>query len=355
MTKTEVLALVVTVIGVVSFAAIFTILYMSFAKSTISEIKSGKRDIDLLDEVIYEQQTRVKRKKEITGTIKSVIFFTFIAFVTPLFIFSIINKIQGNITMLGDRSLMIVASGSMSEKHESDLVFLQNYDNQFQQFDIIVLEKVDNPYSLRVGDVIAFRTKDGTNVIHRIREVKFGYFVTQGDAVGKSDGYEPTHEQVLGRYVSKRIPLIGIFVIFFQSPAGIITVLSLLYCLLMIDSITKRIDKAQNKRVEQLAVALDFKDEKDAKLFDAKYSETIYYKGFAYHFNEDGFLSKEEILDGPYVDKSEDTIIKVVENDEKTVVSEVVITTEEKAQKSISDDFDACEEKQENKKGEENA
>ena len=92
MDKIEILALVVTSIGVVSFAAIFTILYMSYAKSSIAEIKSGKRDIELLDEVIYEQQTHVKRKKEITGTIKSVIFFTFIGVVTPLFVFSIINK-----------------------------------------------------------------------------------------------------------------------------------------------------------------------------------------------------------------------------------------------------------------------
>lgn len=58
MDKIEILALVVTSIGVVSFAAIFTILYMSYAKSSIAEIKSGKRDIELLDEVIYEQQSQ---------------------------------------------------------------------------------------------------------------------------------------------------------------------------------------------------------------------------------------------------------------------------------------------------------
>ena len=59
--------------------------------TALAEIKSGKRDIELLDEVIYEQQTHVKRKKEITGTIKSVIFFTFIGVITPIFIFSILS------------------------------------------------------------------------------------------------------------------------------------------------------------------------------------------------------------------------------------------------------------------------
>lgn len=351
MTSIEILALIVTAIGVASFAAIFTILYVSFAKTTISEVNSGKRDIELLDEVIYEQQTKVKKRKEITGTIKSVIFFTFIGVITPIFVFSLVNKFQGNVTMLGDRSLMIVASGSMSEKHESDLIFLQNYNNQFQQYDVIVLEKVESFWSLKVGDVIAFRVDDGTNVIHRIRSIDYmsSSFETQGDAVGKPDGYNPSFDQVVGRYVTKRIPLIGIFVIFFQSPAGIVTVLALLYCLLMIDSVTKKIDKAQNKRVEKLGEALDFKEEKNAQAFNAKYSETIYYKGFAYHFNEEGFLYKESIEDGPYLEKSEDAIIKVVEDEAtKEIVSEVVFSTTEEV-------VDTSEENKENEKGEDNA
>ena len=352
MTSTEILALVVTAIGVISFAAIFTILYMSFAKSTISEIKSGKRDIELLDEVIYEQQTHVKRKKEITGTIKSVIFFTFIALVTPLFVISLINKLAGDVIPLGNRSIMIVASGSMSEIHESDYELKSSgWTNQFKQYDMIVIEKV-NPSSLKIGDVIAFKNSKGENIIHRIRGIDWlnGGFITQGDAVGKPDGFNPTRDQVIGKYISKRIPLVGIFIIFFQSPAGIVTVLSLLYCMIMIDTITKKIDKAQLKRVEKLAAALDYKDEKNAKSFNAKYLETIYYKGVAYHFNEEGFLDKEDIEDESYLEKSEDAIIKVVEDEAtKEIVSEVVISTDEKVEEASTT------ENIEDKKGEDNA
>jgi hypothetical protein len=117
----------------------------------------------------------------------------------------------------------------------------------------------------------------------------------------------------------------------------------------MIDSITKKIDKAQNKRVEKLGEVLDFKEEKNAKSFNAKYSETIYYKGFAYHFNDEGFVDKEEIEEGPYLDKSEDAIIKVVEDETtKEIVSEVVISTTEEVK-------DTSEEINENSKGEDNA
>ena len=43
---------------------------------------------------------------------------------------------------------------------------------------------------------------------------------------------------------------------FFQSYAGIITVLSLVYCLLMIDRKSEKINKVQAKRVEHLLEAL---------------------------------------------------------------------------------------------------
>ena len=58
MTSTEIISIIVTFIGVVSFATVFTILYQSYANSSIVEIKSGKRDIELIDEVIYEKQEK---------------------------------------------------------------------------------------------------------------------------------------------------------------------------------------------------------------------------------------------------------------------------------------------------------
>ena len=65
MKSTEIISLVVTFIGIFSFATIFTILYGNYASMSIQELKSGKRDIELIDEVIYERQESVKRRKEI--------------------------------------------------------------------------------------------------------------------------------------------------------------------------------------------------------------------------------------------------------------------------------------------------
>ena len=51
---------------------------------------------------------------------------------------------MGNVMMIGDRAVMVVATGSMGYKNEAnDYLFNRGLNNQFQQYDIIVLEKVE--------------------------------------------------------------------------------------------------------------------------------------------------------------------------------------------------------------------
>ena len=52
MTTVEILALVVTLVGVVSFAAVITVLYKSYANSQIDEIASGRRDAEIVNDVV---------------------------------------------------------------------------------------------------------------------------------------------------------------------------------------------------------------------------------------------------------------------------------------------------------------
>ena len=75
--------------------------------------------------------------------------------------------------------------------------------------------------------------------------------------------------------------------------------------------------------------ALDYLDESSKDCLKAEYKETIYYKGFAYTFDENGFVDKAEIKEGPYLEKSNDTIIKEIKDDENVTTEEVVITTKE--------------------------
>lgn len=296
----SIIPIIVTFIGVVSFAVLFTILYKTYANSQIEEIKSGKRDIEIIDEVIRNRDQKVIKRKKIFKVVKTVIYYVALAVVVPLFLFSLYSKIVNNVLMIGGRNLMVVASPSMSVINESNkYVNENNLTDQFDQYDIIYLEKIEDPSMLSKYDVICFKNDKDINIIHRIREIKVIdgelRYVTRGDANKSDDSYSPKFEDVVGRYTGKKIDGIGIFIIFLQSGAGIITIISLVYCLIMIDRNAEKINKVQRERAKKLGKVIDYSEETESKALTAKYHETIYYKGVAYTFDEEGFINKTEI------------------------------------------------------------
>ena len=288
MSSTEIISLVVTLIGIFSFASIFTVLYGSYASMSINEIKSGKRDIEIIDEMIHNNKSSVKIRSKIMGYVKTIFFYLTMCIIIPIFIFALISKFTNNAIMIGDKSVMVVASGSMSFKHENNgYLDTYNLNDQFAKFDVIILEKVDSAAKLRQYDTIAFVNSDNVNVIHRIKSIKAnGTYETRGDANPSSDSYNPKFDDIIGRYTGYKISGIGMFVLFFQSYAGIITIVSLVYCLLMIDRMSEKINKVQQKRIEHLENALGIGNDENYKDLKCAYSETIYYKGFAYHFKK---------------------------------------------------------------------
>ena len=139
------------------------------------------------------------------------------------------------------------------------------------------------------------------------------------------------------------------------------TVVAMIYVLTMMDRINNKMEKAQQERINHLAAVIDHvgDDSESTKEMKAIYNETIYYKGYAYHFNDNGFVSKDEITDLDVLEKSESTIIKVVENDTTKIVSEVVVSTTDKVSKTSKKRKKEVQETSkeiiENEKGEENA
>lgn len=334
MNSVEIISLIVTFIGVVSFASVFTILYHSYSTSTINETISGKRDIELIDEIIYEKQEKVKNRRKVNRIIRNVFFYIILIIIIPIFIFSLINKIQGSTTMIGNKSIMVVASGSMSEKNKAnDYLVTNNLNNQFQTYDIIVLNKVNSESELKLYDVIAFKDDTGKNVIHRIISINYDggeiRYSTRGDANNATDTYRPCFNDVIGKYSNKRVKTLGIFVVFFQSYPGMITIIAMVYCLIMIDRISAKISKVSQERVDHLTEVIEQINETNVDSLKAVYKETIYYKGFAYHFDDHGFVDKEEITDEEVLKKTDSTVIKVVENEDSTQsVNEIIVDKE---------------------------
>ncbi len=333
MTSAEIISLIVTIIGVFSFAAIFTILYKSYAASQIAELRSGKKDVELIDEVIYERQTKVKRRRKIFKIIRTTIFYAVMIILVPLFIFSLVNRIQKNVMMIGNKTMMVVASGSMSVKDEAnDYLITNNLNDQFSTYDIIILEKVEKPSDLKLYDTVAYVNDKGINVIHRIREIKTnGSYITRGDANSEDDAYNPKFDDIIGKYTGIKLNGLGMFVMFLQSYAGIITVVSLVYCLIMIDKTSEKINQVQDKRIKQLEDVIDYSNEVGVDGIKAEYVEKIYYKGYAYSFDENGFIEKTEIKDDEYLKKSDSAMIKEVTNinTSTSIAKEIVLDEKE--------------------------
>ena len=97
---------------------------------------------------------------------------------------------------------------------------------------------------------------------------------------------------------------------------------------------TEKLFREQQKRLDKLSVAIDYENETQLGVMEAQYYETIYYKGYLYKFNEEGFVDKEEITDKEILEKSNTSIIKVIENkDKEEICSKEYVIDEQNEEK----------------------
>ena len=304
MSSTDIIALIVTIIGVASFATVVTILFRNYIRSAVKEITAGHRDIEIVDLMIYELDPKVIKKRKATELTKNIVYYAFLAIIIPIFGLSVYSRIRNNVTKFGDNFVMVVASGSMSFKNEAnDYLKTYNLNNQFSTYDMIVLAGVKSESQLSLYDVIAFKNDKNVNVIHRIVAIEMtsdGYkYTTRGDANSAIDAYHPTYDDVIGKYTGKKIPVIGMFIMFFQSYAGIVTILSVVYCSFMISHFNRKLDDTTEERKEMLAKLFDVSNmgARDPELMVANHETVIYYKGFAYEVSSLGETSKREMTE----------------------------------------------------------
>ena len=108
---------------------------------------------------------------------------------------------------------------------------------------------------LELYDVVVYEI-NGVQMIHRIVGIEEAnekhpeerLFQLQGDAVATPDKDPVRYEQMKGIYRGKRIPNVGSFVMFMQSPAGwlcIILILAYLVCEPIIGAILRKEQQAR--------------------------------------------------------------------------------------------------------------
>ena len=310
------------------FILCFGVLFHYYKKQEIKGITDGKYDIELIDRLIIERNKKNIKIKKILKIINYSLFCIIIILIVPLFIFTLINKIHGNVTMLDSNAYIVVASGSMSAKNKSN-EYLFNSDDvrmsyQFDGGDVITIKKIYNKDDVKLYDVVCYYNPIvKKNIIHRIVGINDdGTYVMRGDANGgslKNDQYFPSFDELVGIYNGKRAKKIGIVVLFLQSLLGIITTISILLCFIVIDINTKQINKKLKERTEKIKEAINIASPMIGEV-------KIYYHEYEYHFIDESNVIKSDINNDEYREKSKKVMIKtIIQQGEISSVDEIKI------------------------------
>lgn len=256
MTQHEIYTFILCLIVFVALTSLFTALIAVITRLIIKLIRSGSEDTEILKE--YQNSLHAKkppRAWEIVGVIFSglVCMALFVVFLFSL----TLNLTESKFTS-GIPSLKVVKSESMSEKHGDNRHLHDNgINNQLQMYDLIITSALPAEDKLSLYDVVVYEKK-GDLIIHRIVGIEEPnenhpdrrYFTLQGDAVKYKDEFPVTYDQMRAVWNGKRIPFIGSFIMFMQSPAGWLCMLLVVFALIATPLVEKKITCEKGIRLQ---------------------------------------------------------------------------------------------------------
>ena len=226
---------------------------------SIKLIDSGVEDSKIKDE--YLKETSKSKKRKTVEYYFNLFFSGVISLVlVGFFAFSLIVKYAPD-SLCGEYTqIYVVESGSMAKKYEGNTyLYENNLDNQFQMFDIIISHKLPAEDELQLYDIVIYEFED-VSVIHRIIGIEepneshpdCRYFLLKGDANENNDRFPVLYSQMVGVYRNERIPFIGSFVLFLQSPAGYLCILLMIFTMIVVPIAERKLDKHKSLRLSNI-------------------------------------------------------------------------------------------------------
>ena len=233
-------------------AGTFSFLLVMLAKSSLKLIRVGAEDEKIIKE--FERKKPKKRNCGVTTIVSSILL---CAIFVTVFAFSVYVNCTGDSFSDAIPTFKVVNSGSMSEKHEkNDYLFNNDLNDQFQTFDVILTYKLPDEYDLKLYDIVVYEVED-TLLVHRIvyfeepneKHPNERYFLLQGDAIERPDRFPVYYKQMKAIYRGQRVPFVGSFITFMQSPAGYMCIILLVFGMIMMPVIDGKMEKAKRARL----------------------------------------------------------------------------------------------------------
>lgn len=261
MTEFELYVFFLCLFVFVSLTGAFSFFICHIAKQKIVIIEHGIADESLIESLQRKMDKKAKKCSRFFETAERVFSATLCAFLCILFLLVGVSSCVGNNTVKNLPAIKVIASTSMSEKYENNkYLFQNNLNDQLQLFDVVLLHELPKEEDIELYDIVVYEHISGALLIHRIVGIEAPneahpdeyHFLLQGDAVHYPDTFPVRYEQMRSIYRGERIPNIGSFVYFMQSPAGIICLILLVVCLVLMPVADNIIRKHEYKRVRIL-------------------------------------------------------------------------------------------------------
>lgn len=234
---------------------LFGVMVRYIIKQALKAIAHGLEDERIKTE--YEKEMRVSPIRKKVDRIVTIVLLVvvFSLFATSIGVHLTQNNAAGSLPVP-----KVVLSASMEYKHERNLYLEENgLDDQIGMFDLIVTHKLPGEFELDLYDIVVYEYR-GDLIIHRIVGIEepneshpdVRHFLLKGDAVPFNDEFPVLYEQMRGIYRGQRIPFVGSFFAFMQSPAGYLCILLVIFAVVTTPIAEKKLWEAKVARLKQI-------------------------------------------------------------------------------------------------------
>ena len=289
----------------VALTAFFATLITCMVRMNIKLIRGGLADVEI------KKQREKEKKSAVFSVLEKIISITLLVIAITVFFFSLDVKINEKKPV--ERNVVkVVKSPSMSIKDKFNKYLVENdLNDQIQMFDLIRVSPLPKESELKLYDIVVYEV-DGQMVIHRIVDIKEPdekhserQFLLRGDANRYSDKFPVLYSQMRGIYTGKKVPYIGSFVIFMNSPAGWLCVLLVVVVCVAYPFIDKKLKKEIDLRFAVIQAQLQNEESCEVIKSNAV-TETAATKADEYEGVTSFMTSNIKTLDEKYLELTEE-------------------------------------------------
>ena len=218
-------------------------------------------------EAIFEEKRKSKKYRVMSNVFFAIFYIVFLAF----FAVALTFRLSGQQVYIGDTTLVTVLTGSMETAHEDNAYLteagLDDSEDRIAQYSLIGLNKVKDQNEMKLYNIYGFKNKDGDLIIHRLVRIYTNpdtgitSYTFRGDANNESRGYELAVDfsQIVGEFNGFENYGLGVLIIYIKSNMGLIAILAAFLFLLCFQISENRIDKAYDRRIQEVAKQIDAK------------------------------------------------------------------------------------------------